>query len=1205
MICWGRGESLNNLGDFCLSTQTRRNTHETNERGSIECSNVLYDMFPFYSFLMILNKFLTLNYFVIISFQTQLQQTQPKVSGGGGNGSSGSNGSSSGSNGGSDNINNNNNNNSNNNNYNNSSNNNNNNNNSTLTTLNGHNKVTVEQKPVECNLCHRKFKNVPALNGHMRLHGGYFKKDSETKKNDRKESNGPPLQTASVGVRALIEEKIINKRGKDLKGSFVVPAPPLTARRLLEAESYAKMSTNSSTVSAVSNTIAIVTTTSGNGTGAITNITQTSNNSHAIVNNTHGSTITQHKQSGQRQGPHTHMKATTVTKATNGIKDATLIELLKRGTKVAVKRACSDPGQRMHNNAHSKILSLNPTTISTPATPVSTPPLALSLTGGNGNSAPLLTISQGASGTSEVYALAYSTDSSTAFYGDNDVYGDTAMLLQAVDTIQLLNDTATTEQLNEIAALTDYAINGDSSLNQNFTPSRQLQAVLDSPLPDSLAEFSTLHSKDFIVYANGSSESPQTQSSNSPLPSPLAYPTPPASHEAIAQASPFLDDSHHFSDASSFFDDKKTNSFLEEDSPFFKDTKDSKMTDNERIFQLKQELFDDSKDVLCDDSNVFFRNNKNILDDQSELFKNEDDDNFDFDAKSDITSHHCHSQHHNHQDDDDDTAAKLRELDFLDEPQAFIDDGRNTSSPLSAAFFSATMSSAEEVKEALEEVLPNEDDDPGADIDLYYLPSFPLQSQMMPNSDDPLLSSSPKDFVHRQQPQKFIFDTFTSAATGTPPIAINPKKILKSLGMGVSLPITISSTDLCHQPSVMDGSLASTITTTTLDEMIECHSDRNKIPLTVQTEQIPKDNNNNESVFLSPSSLSSASMCSNSNSSSPKLQNVLLSSALSVTSSSSFATRKRTLNDMLSSTSSLSPPHCHHEFQFKSKFCKLTNTFRYTPTPILNPERHAPGLFSSIPQNQKNLELLEQFDNSNLNSCSEFNRHSNFDFTEEDVMPITPKINIGCEYQAFIPDCIIDSDRSKYCLDDVYDDEQLLWEPNCNQNEKQLQRFIELAKSSAIPLGSHSEEMALKALLDAQGEIHIAVLSLLQAPTSVTAAIHKRWSTMEMELFLKGLETYGKDFYKIAKEISDKTTGDCVQLYYFWKKLCIDYKKTHLYQNNMKSLVDDNYSNDSLLLDCSNIITNTNHTHLTQNNELRPHVCDVPDCSAVSVNCSS
>lgn len=78
------------------------------------------------------------------------------------------------------------------------------------------NAVKTEQKPVECNLCHRKFKNIPALNGHMRLHGGYFKKDAEAKKFDKKETPGPPLQTASVGIRALIEEKIISKRGKDI-----------------------------------------------------------------------------------------------------------------------------------------------------------------------------------------------------------------------------------------------------------------------------------------------------------------------------------------------------------------------------------------------------------------------------------------------------------------------------------------------------------------------------------------------------------------------------------------------------------------------------------------------------------------------------------------------------------------------------------------------------------------------------------------------------------------------------------------------------------------------------------------------------------------------------------------------------------------------------------------------------------------------------
>ncbi|CAG7831628.1 unnamed protein product, partial [Allacma fusca] len=77
-------------------------------------------------------------------------------------------------------------------------------------------KLVIDDKPVECTICCRRFKNTPALNGHMRLHGGYFKKDAEGKKKDvvstSKESSNTPLQTASVSVRALIEEKIIQKR---------------------------------------------------------------------------------------------------------------------------------------------------------------------------------------------------------------------------------------------------------------------------------------------------------------------------------------------------------------------------------------------------------------------------------------------------------------------------------------------------------------------------------------------------------------------------------------------------------------------------------------------------------------------------------------------------------------------------------------------------------------------------------------------------------------------------------------------------------------------------------------------------------------------------------------------------------------------------------------------------------------------------------
>ena len=38
-----------------------------------------------------------------------------------------------------------------------------------------------EPKPEKCKICGKGFKNVPALNGHMRLHGGFIKKVKKLK----------------------------------------------------------------------------------------------------------------------------------------------------------------------------------------------------------------------------------------------------------------------------------------------------------------------------------------------------------------------------------------------------------------------------------------------------------------------------------------------------------------------------------------------------------------------------------------------------------------------------------------------------------------------------------------------------------------------------------------------------------------------------------------------------------------------------------------------------------------------------------------------------------------------------------------------------------------------------------------------------------------------------------------------------------------
>lgn len=211
-----------------------------------------------------------------------------------------------------------------------------------------------------------------------------------------------------------------------------------------------------------------------------------------------------------------------------------------------------------------------------------------------------------------------------------------------------------------------------------------------------------------------------------------------------------------------------------------------------------------------------------------------------------------------------DNSAKLQDfnqnLDFLDEAQAFnIDDDRNTSSPLSAAFFSSISSStAEEVKEALEEVLPNEDDVEGSALDLYFLSG--LSSQMMSNSDDPLLSSVPRDFGVVTRPNEtptFDIDPFSPPET----------KRIKSEPCPIESSSAAASSDNCV---VSDKShLLSVQTEQILTKNINNNNNN------INQHNLNIDHHHRGSVFLSPSSISSSN---SSSSSSPKLlHNALLS----------------------------------------------------------------------------------------------------------------------------------------------------------------------------------------------------------------------------------------------------------------------------------------------------------------------------------------
>lgn len=63
-----------------------------------------------------------------------------------------------------------------------------------------------------------------------------------------------------------------------------------------------------------------------------------------------------------------------------------------------------------------------------------------------------------------------------------------------------------------------------------------------------------------------------------------------------------------------------------------------------------------------------------------------------------------------------------------------------------------------------------------------------------------------------------------------------------------------------------------------------------------------------------------------------------------------------------------------------------------------------------------------------------------------------------------------------------------------------------------------------------------------------------RWTSYEMDVFYQSLLKYNKDFSAISNDIGSKTTRQCVQFYYLWKRLCTDeYKRLRMiYGKQMK-----------------------------------------------------
>lgn len=106
--------------------------------------------------------------------------------------------------------------------------------------------VALAEKPVECTMCNRRFKNIPALNGHMRLHGGYYKKDAEGKRILNPKLD-PALTAAGNGmVKTLVKEGSRKRKiGAPLEGASPDKLSPETVHLLQTTSQHNATATTS------------------------------------------------------------------------------------------------------------------------------------------------------------------------------------------------------------------------------------------------------------------------------------------------------------------------------------------------------------------------------------------------------------------------------------------------------------------------------------------------------------------------------------------------------------------------------------------------------------------------------------------------------------------------------------------------------------------------------------------------------------------------------------------------------------------------------------------------------------------------------------------------------------------------------------------------------------------------------------------------
>ncbi|CAL9692535.1 unnamed protein product [Knipowitschia caucasica] len=226
----------------------------------------------------------------------------------------------------------------------------------------------------------------------------------------------------------------------------------------------------------------------------------------------------------------------------------------------------------------------------------------------------------------------------------------------------------------------------------------------------------------------------------------------------------------------------------------------------------------------------------------------------------------------------------------------------------------------------------------------------------------------------------------------------------------------------------------------------------------------------------------------------------------------------------------------------------------YTPPPILSPVRGGSGLYFSTflssmaagtqaapPQatpRSSSVSLLR------LSSTASSEGSPPLPLvTDATPVSLEPRINIGQQYQAYIPEV-----HSPGTPPSEQHQADLLWRPleePTTGGQGSVQDLVNMACSSVLYGGGTNQELVLHCLFQSGGDILETVRCLLLKDVLFPKGhplcdYHYSgsdcWTPEEKRYFNKGISAYRKDFHMVQKLVQTKSVAQCVEFYYTYKK---------------------------------------------------------------------